>query len=121
MADVIQVKPQARVRLQKNTGVVLYDQQFAPQAAEYTSHVTQSIVVGTNTSVVLGLGNIAAVRNAMLQMDNACLLKFNGASTSTPMVGTASVWAAYSTSITAIKVKNTSTQNEVTVLYIVTN
>ena len=121
MADVIQVKPQARVRLQKNTGVVLYDQQFAPPAADYTSHVAQSIVIATNTSVILNQGNIVNVRNAMLQMDNACKLKFNAASTSTPMVGTNSVWVAYSTSLTAIKVKNASTQNTVTVQYIVTN
>lgn len=121
MADVIQVKPQARVTIQKNTGVVLYDQQFAPAASTYTSHVGQAITVGTNTSVTLSIGNIAAVRNVLLQADNACTVKVNAQSSGVPLVGTNSVWVAYSTSLTAIKVVNASLTNRVTVNYLVTN
>jgi len=121
IADVVQVKPSARVKLQRNTGATLYDQIFAPAADTYTSHVGQAITLATNTSATLSQGNITAVRNAMLQMDNACTIKLNGQASGAPMVGTNSVWVAFNTSLTAIKVVNASLSNTVTVYYIVTN
>ncbi len=121
MADVIQVKPSARIQLKKNSGVVIYDQQFAPVAATYTSHLGQSVLVATNTSAALSVGGIATVRNMLVQSDQPVNIKINGQSGSVPLVGTNSVWAAYSTSVTAIKVFNNSTTNTATIQYIVTN
>ena len=121
MADVVQLKPSARVKLQKNTGAVLYDQIFAPAAANYTSHVGQAITLATNTSVTLSQGNIVNVRNAMLQADNACTVKVNAQAAGVPLVGTNCVWVAFLTSLTAIKVVNASLVNTVTVNYVVTN
>lgn len=121
MSDVIQVKPSARIKLQRNTGVVLYDQQFAPAAATYTSHVAQAITLATNTSSTLSIGALAPVRNALLQADNACTVKVNAQATGVLLVGGSSVWVAYSTSLTAIKVVNDSNTNTVTVNYVVTN
>lgn len=122
MADVIQIKPQARVRLQKNNGDVLYDQEFAPAASTYTSHVVQAITLATNTSVTLDQGNIAAVRNLLVQCDNAATIYMNGqATTGLPLVGTNSVYCLYSTSVTSMKVLNASTTNTVTVNYIFSN
>jgi len=121
VADVVQVKPSARVKLQRNTGVVLYDQIFAPAADTYTSHVGQAITLATNSSATISQGNIAAVRNAMLQLDNAATIKVNGQTSGSPMVGTNSVWVAFSTSLTAIKVVNASLTNRVTVHYVLTN
>lgn len=122
MADVIQIKPSARIKLQKNTGQVFYDQQFAPSAASYTSHVGQAIALATNSSVTLDMGNIVTAANALLQFDNPCLVRVNGqVTTSLSMVGTNSVWAAYSTSLTAIKIVNQSTTNTVTINYLLTN
>jgi len=121
VADVIQLKPQARVQLKKNSGDTLYNQEFAPAAQTYTSHVGQAITVGTNTSVILSQGAIVNVVNLLLQADNACTIKVNAQATGTPLVGTNSVWVAYSTSLTAVKVLNSSTTNTVTVNYVLTN
>lgn len=122
MADVIQIKPQARVRLQKNTGDVLYDQEFAPAASTYTSHVVQAITLATNTSVTLDQGNIVAVRNLLVQADNAVTIKVNGqVTTGLPLVGTNSVYCLFSTSVTAFKVVNASTTNTATVNYVFSN
>lgn len=121
MADVIQVKPQARVRLQKNTGVLLYDLQFNPAAQEFTSHAAQALTVAPSTSVTLSQGTIASVRQAMLKFDHAARIKVNGQSTGVPIVGTNGIWVAYSTSLTSIKVVNESATNTVTVEYVLTN
>jgi len=121
VADVIQVKPQARVQLKKNTGDVLYNQEFAPDPQTYTSHVGMAITVGTNTSVILSQGNIVDVVNLFVKANNACVLKVNAQAAGTPLVGTNSVWVAYSTSLTETKVLNESTTNTVTVNYVLTN
>ncbi len=121
VADIIQIQPQARVQLKKNTGDVLYNQEFAPAKQTYTSHVGMAITVATNTSVILSQGNIADVVNIMLKANNACTIKVNSQATGTPMVGTNSVWVAFSTSLTAVKVLNVSTTNTVTVNYVLTN
>lgn len=122
MADVIKVKPSARVILQKNSGAVLVDQQFSPAAAAYTSHVAQAQSLLTNTTTSLALGGIATVRNLLLQADNKCVIKVNGqVTTGLDLVGTNSMYVAYSTSITAVSVVNESTTNTVTVNYVATN
>jgi hypothetical protein len=121
MADVIKVQPSARIKLTKNSGVVLYDQQFAPSASAYTSHVGQAVLIAANTSSTLSIGGISAVRNVLLQADNQCTVKVNGQTSGVLLVGTNSVYAAYSTSLTAIKVVNASTTNTVTVQYVVSN
>lgn len=107
--------------MQKNTGKVLVDQQFAPAAADYTSHVAQATIAGTNTSTVLNLGTIVAARNFFLQADQPVTILVNTQTSGVSLVGTNSVWVAYSTSITSIKVKNTSTANAATINYIATN
>jgi hypothetical protein len=121
MADVTQIKPQARIKLQKNTGVVLYDQQFAPSPATYTSHVAQAISVATNTTVTLSQGNITAVRNVLLQSDNAVTVKVNGNATGVPLVSTNAVYAAYSTSLTQVDVFNDSATNVANIQYVLSN
>ena len=121
MADVIQIKPQARVQLKKNTGDVLYNQEFAPDPQTYTSHVGMAITIATNTSVILSQGNIVDVVNAMIRASNACTVKVNAQAAGTPLVGTNSVWVAFSTSLTAVKILNVSTTNTVVINYVLTN
>jgi hypothetical protein len=121
IADVIQVKPSARIQLLKNTGSVLYNQHFAPAAVNHTSHVVQALTVATNTSVVLNQGNIVTVKNALIQADNAVTVLVNGQSSGAPLVGTNSVWAAFSAAITSLKASNASTTNTVTVNYTLSN
>ena len=109
------------MRLQKNTGVLLYDLQFNPSAQEFTSHASQALTVAPSTSVSLSLGTISVVRQAMLKLDNSATIKVNAQATGVPVVGTNGVWVAYSTSLTAIKVLNESPTNTVTVEYVLTN
>lgn len=121
MADVITVQPAARVKLQKNTGIVLYDQQFSPDPATYTKHVGQAISIPASSSVTLSLGGITAVRNFLLQSDTKCTVKLNASSTGTPLVGSNMVFAVYSGSLTQIVVQNNHTTNAASVQFIVTD
>ena len=121
MADVIQVQPAARVRLQKNTGVLLYDQAFQPDPATYTKHVGQAITVGPAASVTLSIGGIAAVRNIMLQSDTKCTVKVNGQASGIALVGSSMVYVVYSGSITQVVVQNNHATNTASIQYVVTD
>jgi len=121
MADIIQVTPSARVKLQKNSGATLYDQIFAPAADTYTSHVGEAITIATNTSQTLNKGNIAAFRNLLIQADAACKVKLNSQATGTPLVGSNSVFAAFSCSAVTVIVVNESTTATCTIHYVGTN
>ena len=121
MADVIQVQPSARVKLQKNTGSVLYDQAFAPDPATYTKHVGQAITVAASGSVTLSLGGISAVRNFLLQSDTKCTVKLNGQTSGAALVGSNMVMAVYSGSLTQIVVTNNHTTNVASIQYVITD
>jgi hypothetical protein len=64
--------------LKKNTNVVVYTQRFYPDPSSHTEHVSQVIVVSTNTSQTLDQGTISTVRNLLIQSDKAVTLNFNG-------------------------------------------
>ncbi len=121
MADVVQAQPQARMKLQKNSGVLLYQQEFAPDPSTYTQHVGQAISIGPAASATLSIGGITAVRNLLLQSDVKCTVKLNGSVTGIPLVGTNMVFACYSGSITQIVVDNNSTTDTATVQYVVSD
>jgi hypothetical protein len=121
MADVIQVQPSVRVKLVKNSGRVLYDQNFAPAAGDYTEHSAQSLEVAAAASVTLSLGGISVVRNALLQSDTKITIKVNGQASGLALVGTAIAWAAFSASITHIVVTNNSSTDTAAISYIVTD
>lgn len=120
MADVLQVQPSARVKLQKNTNVTLYDQQFAPDPATYTKHVGSALSVPASGSVTLSLGGITAVRNFLFQSDTKCTVKLNGQS-GLALVGTNMVMAVYSGSITQAVITNNHTTNAASIQYIATD
>jgi hypothetical protein len=121
LADVIRVQPAARVRLSKNSGVLLYDQEFAPDPATYTKHVGQAISIAPSATATLSLGGIAAVRNFLLQSDTKCTVKVNGQAAGAALVGSNMVYAIYSGSLTQIEVENNHTTNTASIQYIVTD
>lgn len=121
MSDVFHAQPSARVRLQKNTNITLYDQQFAPDPATYTKHVGMAISVPASGSTTLSLGGITAVRNFLLQSDTKCTVKVNGQASGMALVGTNMVYAVYSGSLTQVVVTNNHTTNAAAVNYIATD
>jgi hypothetical protein len=121
VADIIQVQPSARVRLQKNSRVLLYEQSFAPDPDDYTKHVGMAISCAASASVTLSLGGITAVRNFMLQSDTKCTVKINGQGSGTPLRGTNLVFAVYSGSLTQVVVTNDHTTNAASLQYIATD
>lgn len=120
MADVVQATVSARVKLERNNGVVLYNQSFNPAAETYTQHVGQTIQIGSGASATLSIGNISVVRNVLLQADGACTIKVNAQASGAALAGASVVYAAYACSLTAIKVVN-SAGTTLTVQYIVTD
>ncbi len=121
MADVIQAQPSARVRLQKNTGVVLYDQQFAPDPATIAQHVGMALTIDPSDTVTLSLGNIVAARNFLLQSDTKITVKINGQADGLSLVGTNIVWACFSASLTEVEVTNDHTTNTAAIQYVGTD
>lgn len=121
MADVITVQPSVRVKLLKNNGKVLYDQNFTPVAEDYTEHSAQSLEVAAAASVTLSLGGISVVRNALLQSDTKITIKVNGQTSGLALVGSAIAWAAFSASITHIVITNNSSTDTASISYILTD
>ena len=121
MSDVLSVQPSARVRLQKNNRVLLYDQAFAPDPVTYSKHVGQAISISPSASVTLSLDNITAVRNFLLQSNTKCTIKVNGQATGLALVGSNIVYAVYSGSLTQVIVTNNHTTNAASINYIATD
>jgi len=109
------------VRLVKNTGSVLVDQQFAPDPATYSKHAGMAISIAPSASVTLSLGGIVAVRNILLQSDTKCTVKVNAQASGLALVGTNMVYSAYSASLTQVVVTNNHTTNTASIQYIVTD
>jgi hypothetical protein len=109
------------VRLNKNNKVLLYDQSFAPDPADYTKHVGQAISVAAGATVTLSLGGITAVRNFLLQSDTKVTVKVNAQASGTPLVGSNMVFAVYSGSLTQINVQNNHTTNAASIQYVATD
>lgn len=121
MSDVITVQPSARIKLQKNDRVIIYDQVYSPDAASYTKHVGMAISLGPSASVTLSLGGITAVRNLLLQSNTKCTVKVNGQASGISLVGSNIVYAAYSCSLTQVVVTNNHTTNTASLQYVITN
>ena len=121
MADVIQVQPSVRVKLIKNNGKVLYDQNFNPAPRDFAEHSGQSLEVAGGASVTLSLGGISVARNLLLQSDSPISVRVNGQTTGLSLVGTAIVYAVFSASLTRIVVTNSSGTDTATISYIATD
>ena len=121
MSNVLTVQPSARIRIQKNDRVTLYDQAYAPDPATYTKHVGGAISIAASGSTTLPFGGITAVRNFLLQSDTKCTVKVNGQASGLALVGTNIVYSAFSTSLTQVTVVNDHTTNAATIEFIATD
>ena len=121
MSDVNSAQPSARIRLRKNSGVLLYEQAFAPDPETYDQHVGQAITIDPSGVVTLSIGNIAAVRNFLLQSDTPVTVRVNGQANGVDLVGSNMVMAVYSGSLTEIEVENNHSTNSAAVQYLVTD
>lgn len=121
MADTVQVQPSARVKLIKNNGKILYDQNHTPAASDNTEHSGQSLEIAAAASVTLSLGGLAVARNFLLQASSKITVKVNGQASGLALVGTAIAYAAFSCSLTKVVVTNNSATDVVSVSYIATD
>ena len=122
MADVKTVSPSARMVLKKNTNITIYDQKFNPDPSSHTEHVSQVLVVSTNTSQTLDQGTISTIRNVLLQSDKAVVLNFNGGTDDIDLTANGTLFMA-ACNLSAIKVVNESTtaDDDATITYMVTD
>lgn len=121
MADTVQVQPSARVKLVKNNGKVVYDQNFQPVAGDLTEFSGQSLEIAAGASVTLSLGGLAVARNFQLLASSKITVKVNGQTSGLALVGTAIAYAAFSCSLTQVVVQNNSATDAVSVSYIATD
>ena len=121
MADTFQVQPSARVKLLKNNGKVLYDQNFSPAADDLSEYSGQSLEIAAAGSATLSLGGLAVARKFILQASSKITVKVNGQASGLALVGTEIVYAAFSCSLTQVVVTNNSATDVVAITYLATD
>ena len=78
MADALKVEPSSRFKLTRN-GVQLYSQHFAPQAATYTEHTADRVILATNMTQMqeLDMGGVATGEYLLLETSQAIKVALN--------------------------------------------
>lgn len=118
MADVLRVKPLARLRLTRDGGT-LYDQIYSPTERAYVEHSSDRFVLAANTSVQqVNLGGVATGDALLLITDKTINV---GIDSQTNMWQVGKALMLDGGSFTALYVQNQSTTVEATVDVIVTD
>lgn len=119
MADVLRVKPLARMKLKKN-GTTVYDQAYVPTEEAYTEHTGDRVVLSTNQTVMqeVNLGGVSTGDKLLLITNKTINVALN--STAVPW-SVGNCLLVDGGSFTHLYVQNESATVEATVEFIVTD
>lgn len=121
MADTLEVEQSARLKLLRND-VTLYEQQFSSTAATYSVHAADRVVLATNMSAFeeASIGSVNTTNTGshlMVVSSQAIDIAVN----TTAQSVNADVFAMSGATITHLYFKNTDTDNEATVEFVVSD
>lgn len=119
VADVLRVKPAARLKILKN-GVVQYNQAYVPTEDAYTEHTGDRVVLATNMSTFqqIDLGGLTSAERLLITVSNTVTVAINATAIAIPISECIMLDGA---AVTALYVKNTSTTVEPAVEYVLTD